>query len=250
MGQQGFGGIEAGPSVETGGIVENVQEDLLVLGVGKKGVGRGVVLPEGTVIAGLPAFDGFGRGFVAGVGREFVFERPAADAGAVGFEIEAAMEFADDSAVRTGRLGGEKLGDQCGDFGGPLGIMIAPGTTRSPGVGVASGASAQVIGVEFVEAGTGQPQFTGGGAGAEMAGAVAVEEMTDEGSGQTFDQLGFFMGPKIEENGRFIALELTPAGAGPVAAKRHRTCRLSGFRRRSGCVPAEPYPPLKQPTRL
>jgi len=24
------------------------------------------------------------------------------------------------------------------------------------------------------------------------------------------------------------------------------TCRLSGFSRRSGCVPAEPYPPLKQ----
>src|SRR5262249_53759117 len=25
------------------------------------------------------------------------------------------------------------------------------------------------------------------------------------------------------------------------------TCRLSGSRRRSGCVPAEPYPPLEQP---
>ena len=29
-----------------------------------------------------------------------------------------------------------------------------------------------------------------------------------------------------------------------------RACRLPGFRRRSGCVPAEPYPPLKQPMRL
>jgi hypothetical protein len=27
-------------------------------------------------------------------------------------------------------------------------------------------------------------------------------------------------------------------------------CRLPDFRRRSGCVPAEPYPPLKQPTKL
>jgi hypothetical protein len=27
-------------------------------------------------------------------------------------------------------------------------------------------------------------------------------------------------------------------------------CRLPDFRRRSGCVPAEPYPPLKQPMRL
>jgi hypothetical protein len=39
----------------------------------------------------------------------------------------------------------------------------------------------------------------------------------------------------------------TDAGgrAGPAAQSR-RTCRLSGFRRRSGCVPAEPYPPLEQ----
>ena len=25
------------------------------------------------------------------------------------------------------------------------------------------------------------------------------------------------------------------------------TCRLQGFSRRSGCIPAEPYPPLKHP---
>jgi hypothetical protein len=54
----------------------------------------------------------------------------------------------------------------------------------------------------------------------------------------------------MSEDDGFIALELTPAGAGPVATLRHRACRRSGFRRRSGCVPAEPYPPLKQPARL
>jgi hypothetical protein len=250
VGQQGFGGIEAGAGVEAGGVVEDVQEDLFVGAPRQPGMGRGVILPKGAVVAGLPAFDGFGRGFVAGVRGELVFDGPAADAGAVGLEVQAAMQFAGDGAVRAGRFGGEEFGNQRDDFGGPLGMVIAPGTTRSPGIGVAGGAGAQVIGVEFVEAGTGQSQFEGGGASAEVAGAMTVEEMTDEWSGQTFDQLCFFIGPSLAEEGGFIALELTPAGAGPVAVKRHRACRMSGFRRRSGCVPAEPYPPLKQPARL
>ena len=63
-------------------------------------------MPEGDVVAGLPAFDGFALGFVAGVGVEFVCDGPAADAGAVGFEIEAAVEFAGDGAVGGGWFGG------------------------------------------------------------------------------------------------------------------------------------------------
>ena len=38
-----------------------------------------------------------------------------------------------------------------------------------------------------------------------------------------------------------------PAGASRAALGNRPTCRLSVFRRRSGCVPAEPYPPLKPP---
>jgi hypothetical protein len=250
VGQQGFGGIEAGAGVEAGGVVEDVEENLFVGAAGQESVGCGVVLPEGAVVAGLPALDGFGRGFVAGVGSELVFEGPAADAGAVGVEVQAAMQFAGDGAVRARRFGGEELGGQRNGLGGPLGMVIAAGTTRRPGVGVAAGAGAQVVGVEFVEAGTGQTQFAGGSASAEVASAMTVEEVADERSGQTFDQLRFFIGPKLEGEGGFFALELTPAGAGPVATLRHRVCRLSGFRRRSGCVPAEPYPPLKQPVRL
>src|ERR1019366_3067806 len=50
----------------------------------------------------------------------------------------------------------------------------------------------------------------------------------------------------MKEDDGFFALKLAPAGpaeppwSGPA-------CRLPDFRRRSGCVPAEPYPPLKQP---
>ena len=195
VGQQGFGGIEACPSIEACGVVEDVEEDLLVGRAGQPGVGRGVVLPEGAVVAGLPAFDGFGRGFVAGVRGELVCDRPAADAGAVGLEVQPAMEFAGDSAVRARRFGGEELGDQRGDLRRPLRMVIATGTTRSPGVGVAVGAGVQVVGIEFVEAGTSQSEFGGGGASADLADAVTVQEMADEWSGQTFDQLQFFIGP-------------------------------------------------------
>src|ERR1017187_5067165 len=36
----------------------------------------------------------------------------------------------------------------------------------------------------------------------------------------------------------------------PGCRESSPACRLPDFRRRSGCVPAEPYPPLKQPTSL
>ena len=104
MGQQGFAGVEASAGVVTGGIVQNIEQHLFVGLAGQPGVGAGVVLPERAVVAGLPAFDGFGRGFVAGVGSELVFEGPAADAGAVGFEVQAAVEFAGDGAVGGGWL--------------------------------------------------------------------------------------------------------------------------------------------------
>ena len=82
-------------------------------------------MPEGTVVAGLPAFDGFGRGFVAGVRGEFVFEGPAPDAGAIGFEVQAAVEFAGDARVGAGRFCGEEFGGKGGGFGGPFRVMVA-----------------------------------------------------------------------------------------------------------------------------
>jgi hypothetical protein len=68
VGQEGFAGVEASSGVVAGGVVEEVQQALLGGGAGEEGVRGGVVLPEGTEVAGLPAFDGFGRGLVAGVG--------------------------------------------------------------------------------------------------------------------------------------------------------------------------------------
>jgi hypothetical protein len=197
VGEEGFCGVEARAGVEACGVVEDFEEDLLVRSAGQEGVRGGIVLPEGGVVAGLPAFDGFGRDFVAGVGSVLVFEGPAPDAGAVGLEVEAAVEFAGDGAVRARGFGGEKFGGQGNGIGGPVGVMVAAGEARRPSVGLAVGAGLEIIGVEFVEAGAGQAQLAGGGAGADLAGAITVEEMADEGSGVTFEQLKFFIGPKV-----------------------------------------------------
>ena len=104
MGQQGFGGIEARSDIEACGIIQDVEEGLFVGFAGQPGMRAGVVLPERAQIPGLPAFDGFGGGFVAGVGGELVLDGPTPDAGTVGFEVEPAMEFAGTGAVRRWRF--------------------------------------------------------------------------------------------------------------------------------------------------
>ena len=84
--------------------VQEVEQALFGGGAGEESVRGGVILPEGTQIAGLPAFDGLRRLFVAGVRGELVLLGPAADAGAVGFEVEAAQQFAGAGAVGGGGL--------------------------------------------------------------------------------------------------------------------------------------------------
>jgi hypothetical protein len=142
------------------------QDDGFGGGAGEEGVRGGVVLSAGPEVTGLPAFDGLGRGFVAGVGGQLVGDGPAADAGAVGLEVEAAAEFAGGGAVGGAGLGGEEFGEQGGGGGGPVGMVVAAGAAGDPSVGVALGAGAQIGCLQLVEAGTGEAQF-GGGAGGE-----------------------------------------------------------------------------------
>lgn len=53
----------------------------------------------------------------------------------------------------------------------------------------------------------------------ELTGAEVGQEMADEGSGQTVEQLKFFIGRRVERQEGFFALELTPAGAGRAAVE-------------------------------
>ena len=102
VGQESFDGVEAGTGIEAGDVVEDVQQGLFVGAVGQPGMRAGIVLPQGAAVACLPALDGFGGGFVAGVRGELVLDGPAPNAGTVGLEVEAAEQFAGAGAVSRG----------------------------------------------------------------------------------------------------------------------------------------------------
>ena len=194
MGQEGFAGVKACAGVVTGGVVQNIKQGLLVWIAGQPGVGAGVVLPEGSQIAGLPAFDRFGRGLVAGVRGELVFDGPAANAGAVGFKLEPAVEFAGAGAVGRGRFGSEKFFKQGQDLRRPGGMMITAGNAGRPNCGPTFGAGTEVLAVKFVEALAGQPQFTSRLGSGKFVVSMAGQNVTNEGRVQAVNQLWFFIG--------------------------------------------------------
>ena len=189
MGQKRFTWVEARAGVVTGGIVQNIEQGLFVGIVGQPGVWAGVILPEGTVVAGLPAFDRFGRGFVAGVGSQFVFDGPASDAGTVGLEVEAAVKFAGTGAVRRWGLGGKEFFEQASDLRRPSRLMIAARKPWRPGLVTALGTRPKIFGVEFVKSGGGQAEFPGGGFGGKFIRPMAGQQMADDGCGQAFKKL-------------------------------------------------------------
>ena len=159
MGGEIFGGVNAGAGVQARGVVDDVQKRLFVRVAGEPGVRSGVVLPQRTEVADLPATNRFGGLFVTGVRREFAGESPAADAGAIGFEGEAAEQFAGDGAVGGARGGRKKT---CGESDGvrrPVRLMIAAGSSWLPSLGAALGAGAEVVGAELVDAGQAQAEF-------------------------------------------------------------------------------------------
>ena len=219
VGEQGFGGIKACAGVEARGVIEDFQEDLFGGRAGQEGVGRGVVLPEGAAVAGLPAFDGLGCGFVAGVWGQLMRQGPAADAGAVGLKVEAAMEFAGNGAVGRRRFGGEQFGGEGNGLGGPVGMMIATGASGRPGFCPALSTGEQVIGAQLVEATQTDAEFERDRLWREQAGAGLGEEMTDQRCGPAAGELRmvFFMARRLA--GRWIFRFGTDSGsrAGPTA---------------------------------
>ena len=163
VGQEGFTEVETCAGVEAGGVIEDVQQDLLVGAAGQPGVRAGVVLPKRAVVAGLPAFDGLGDGLGASVRGELMFEGPAPDTGAVGFEVEAAQEFTGGGAIGGGWFGGEEFGEESRYLGGPSQVVIAPGHAGRPDFSTVLSAGFEIVAVESVEVRARHPQFLSGG---------------------------------------------------------------------------------------
>ena len=162
----------------------------------------GSVLPERTIVANWPAFDGFEGLFVAGVRSELGCAGPAADAGTVSCAVEATVAFTGGGAGGGGRFGGQELGAQGGNFRRPSGVVGTAGAPGRPGLGVALGAGAQIVGAPLIDAAQAQAQFQGQRGGREPAGTGLGEERTDQRCGDTVREWQFFITRKVA--GRWI----------------------------------------------
>ena len=207
--QERLGRVQTGASVEAAGVVEDVEpfgpelmaegEGLFLQLAGEPGMRRGVVLPERAEVAGLPAADGPGGLFVAGVRSEVLRDGPAADTGAVGLEMETAQEFAGDGAVGGAWRGGKQAGGERDGVRGPVWMMIAARSTRLPGVRRTESTGAQILGTQLVNPGAAEAEFERESGGAKPARAKLGEEMADQVRRQAARQLRFFIAPKMGE---------------------------------------------------
>ena len=87
-------------------------------------------------------------------------------------------------------------------------MRVAAGKPGGPSLGLTLGTGAQIAAIEFVEAGAGEAQFAGRFAGREFISAMTGQEVADEWSGEAMDQLWFFIGANLRQDGGFCALKL------------------------------------------
>jgi hypothetical protein len=71
------------------------------------------------------------------------------------------------------------------------------------------------------------------------------EKRADQWGGDAVIEWQFSIGPSKQEGG-YYRFETDTGQGEPGRREAARRARLSGFRRRSSCVPADPYPPLKR----
>jgi hypothetical protein len=116
------------------------------------------------------------------------------------FEIAKAQDFAGGEAVVGGRSGSQTFAEEREDLGWPLRSMVAAGVAREPKGFLLVSASAQIIGVEFVETTAGEVEFGGGGVGVQLLRAEAGQDVTDQRYGETMSELlVFFMERSLAE---------------------------------------------------
>jgi hypothetical protein len=95
-------------------------------------VRRGVELPEFTDLCALPSAHGGADFFWRDGMGEIIFQRPAADLGAVEFEGVKAEGFGSGEAVGTRGRAGQALFEEFDDGLRPRGGMVATGSTGRP----------------------------------------------------------------------------------------------------------------------
>jgi hypothetical protein len=148
-----FAVIDGGSGADARAVIEEIKEGIMFFIAGEPAVRRGIKLPERADFQALPATDrgGWARG---GCGmRQLVGDGPAAHGGGINVETEAAVDFGGGAAIRRGWLGGEQFAQERLDAGGPDGRVIAARSAGRPERRLRARDGAEIIGVEFVEAG-------------------------------------------------------------------------------------------------
>ena len=201
VGKQEFALVELGAGEKAAAVIQPIEHGEGDFGLREPAVRRGVELPEFADLRALPAAhrgqNFFGRD---GMGQ-MVGERPAADLGAVQFEVMQAQGFGSGEAVRTRRRAGQTFFEQVKDGLRPRGGMVAPGSAGRPEGWLFLGARGIASGGENVEAAGRKAALRGGLDGTQRVLAERVEHMADKGGCVTMDEL-LMLFKDVERNRR------------------------------------------------
>jgi hypothetical protein len=189
VGEPQFALVEFGAREEAATVVEPIEQGKGEVRGWEPAVGRGIQLPEFADALALPAAhrrpDFFGRD---GVGQ-MVLEGPAADLGAVEFEVVEAERFRGDKAVGAGRRAVQAFVEEVQNGLGPGRGGVAAGAAGEPERSLIFGAGTEVSGGERVEAAGRDAELVGGLGGRQLALPERVEHIADEGGCVTRDEL-------------------------------------------------------------
>jgi len=180
VGEQEFPLLNFCAGEQAAAIIEQIEHGEGGPGVRKPAVRRGVELPEFADLRALPAADGrqnfFGRDRMG----ETVFERPAADLGAVELEGVQAERLGSREAVRTRRRAGQAFLEQVQNGRWPGGRMVATGSAGRPEPLRLADARGVVSGGQRVKAAGREAELGGGLAGTERVLPEGGEHVADK----------------------------------------------------------------------
>lgn len=221
VGQEVFGGIDGGAGADARAVIEQVQEGIMVFVAGEPAVGGGVELPERAGFEALPAAERGGRARGGDGMGELVGDGPAAHGGGIDLAAQAAVDFGGGAAIGRGGLGGEQFAQERLDAGGPGRRVIAAGSAGRPEGCRRAGGGAEIIGIEFVEAGAAQTELFGGAGGGNFVAAEGGEQFADQGGAEAMGELPvMFSWPQGWGRGKRLASAVSRPG-GPSGGLRY-----------------------------
>ena len=193
MGEVTPGGValgEGGGEDFAGVIVQSEDEGGVRVG-GPPRMGGGIVLPEFTNGGALPSAPGFGAAFGRGQGLGEVLADEGGDSGTGAAEIETAGQFVGHESKIQRLAVRQEVGQEREGVGGPVGMVVAAGGLKGPGILVG-----EPLVTQFVEPGAANHQAFGGCSGIELTGVEGSEDLLDVEGLETVSELFLFIGAR------------------------------------------------------